>query len=201
MSDDRLTWAIDRLGLSPGDSIDQLRTRYRELLLTTHPDVSAAADSDATTATIALTEAYRVILEAIGEHRTGVIPQPDPPASRQEHATCRHRSTDGPPEVIEIRTDGDTITLTVPPPEAFAILLDAGARIGGIGYVDRALGLLEIIVRFEGGPSCSVLLTLQGRAFGTDAFLTMESIEAAPTPDPAPVIEALLAEIAALHLT
>ena len=90
--------------------------------------------------------------------------------------------------------------MTVPPSEAFSILLDACAQIGGIGYVDRALGLLEVIVRFEGGPSCSVLVTMQGRAFGTDAFITMESIEADPTPPLAPVVDALLEEIEALGL-
>ena len=50
-------------------------------------------------------------------------------------------------------------------------------------------------MRFEGGPSCSVLITLQGRAFGTDAFCTMESIEAAPTPAIRPVVEALVEEL------
>jgi hypothetical protein len=61
--------------------------------------------------------------------------------------------------------------------------------------VDRNLGILEVIVRFEGGPSCSVLMTLQGRAFGTDVFISMESIEADPTPALAPVLVALLEEL------
>ena len=201
MTEDRLRWALGILGLEPGDTAASVRARYRELLLTTHPDVSAAGPDAATDATVALTEAHRVVLEAIRTSELGEIPHPPPEMTTQFGETsCRHRSPVGPMEVIEIRSDGDTISLTVPPPEAFAILLEAGARLGGIGYVDRALGLLELIVRFEGGPSCSVLLTLQGRAFGTDAFLTMESIEAAPTPDPAPVIEALLEEIEALHL-
>jgi hypothetical protein len=61
--------------------------------------------------------------------------------------------------------------------------------------VDRNLGILEVIVRFEGGPSCSVLMTMQGRAFGTDVFISMESIEADPTPALAPVLDALLEEL------
>ena len=85
--------------------------------------------------------------------------------------------------------------IAAPPTEAYTLLLEAGARLGGIGYVDRQLGILEIIVRFEGGPSCSVLINLQGRAFGTDAFCTMESIEAAPTPPIRPVVEALVEEL------
>ena len=51
------------------------------------------------------------------------------------------------------------------------------------------------MVRFEGGPTCSVLITLQGRAHHTDAFCTMESIEAAPTPPIRPVVEALVDEL------
>jgi hypothetical protein len=200
MTDDTLQWALDLLGLSPGDSAELVRIRYREMLRTTHPDVSTETTQDATTATIALTDAHRIIIAAIDDHGSGVIPRPTASPSSPPQAGCRHRGPVGPTEVIEIHAQGDTLTLTVPPPEAFAILLDAGSRLGGIGYVDRALGLLELIVRFESGPSCSVLLTLQGRAFGTDVFITMESIEAAPTPGLAPVVDALLEEIEALHL-
>jgi hypothetical protein len=64
-----------------------------------------------------------------------------------------------------------------------------------VAYFDRHLGLLETVVRFEGGPTCSVLITLQGRAFGTEAFITMESIEAAPTPPIGPVVDALVDEL------
>jgi hypothetical protein len=199
---EQFVWALGVLGLEPGDTADTARRRYRELLRRTHPDVSSDPTGSATDATVELTRAHRVIASMIDHHGLGVIPHPPAPiAVAAEGETCRHRGPVGPIEHIEIRADGDTISLTVPPPEAFAILLEAGARLGGIGYVDRALGLLEIIVRFEGGPSCSVLITLQGRAFGTDAFLTMESIEAAPTPDPAPVVEALLDELESLHLT
>jgi hypothetical protein len=202
MTSDRLVWALEVLGLTPGDSAEVVRTRYRELLRTTHPDVSSAGTSEATDATVQLTEAHRIVLSAIDEHGQGSVPRTPAPSTAAEHQDlCHHPRTTSAPDIIEIRSDGDTISMTVPPAEAFAILLDAGARIGGIGYVDRALGLLEVIVRFEGGPSCSVLITLQGRAFGTDAFITMESIEAAPTPPFGPVIEALLEQIEALHLT
>ena len=88
--------------------------------------------------------------------------------------------------------DGDTIAIAAPAPEAFALLLDAASTVGSVGYVDRQLGILEILVRFEGGPTCSVLITLQGRAFGTDAFCTMDSIESVPTPPLRPVVDALV---------
>ena len=71
----------------------------------------------------------------------------------------------------------------------------AASQIAHIGYFDRSIGMLETIVRFEGGPSCSVLATLQGRADGTEAFCTMESIEATPAPPIRPVVEALVEAI------
>lgn len=198
-----LGWALDRLGLSPGDTPEIARLRYRELLRISHPDVagSGVTPQEATEATLQITEAFRVVSLAISEH--GCIPAPEtrPTASEgSDPDTCRHRRSAGPPDRIDAHVDGDTISMDLPAPEAFAVLLDAGSRIGGIGYVDRALGLLELIVRFEGGPSCSVLITLQGRAFGTDAFVTMESIEAAPTPPMEPVMSALLEEIEALRI-
>jgi len=203
VTDPQLGWALSRLGLQPGDTPELARQRYRELLRTTHPDVAASEVSteDATEATLEITMAFRVISGAIDEH--GFIPDPTPkPNSPTETSaeSCRHRRDQSRPNRIDASADGDTISLAVPAPEAFAVLLEAGSRIGGIGYVDRALGLLELIVRFEGGPSCSVLITLQGRAFGTDAFVTLESIEAAPTPSIQPVMTALLEEIEALRV-
>jgi hypothetical protein len=203
VSNSELRWALDRLGLLPGDPPEAARLRYRELLRVSHPDVadSGVTPQEATEATVQITEAFRVVTLAIAEHGCIPFPETNPPASTGTvHDTCHHRGHPGPPDRIDAQVDGDTISMDLPAPEAFAVLLDAGSRIGGIGYVDRALGLLELIVRFEGGPSCSVLITLQGRAFGTDAFVTMESIEAAPTPPIEPVMSALLEEIEALRI-
>ena len=83
----------------------------------------------------------------------------------------------------------------MPAAEAYALLYEAAGRVGDIAYYDRRLGILEIIVRFEGGPSCSVVMNLQGRAHHTEVFCSMESIESAPAPAIAPVIEALVAEL------
>ncbi len=91
---------------------------------------------------------------------------------------------------------GDTLLLHAPVAESFAVLFEAAGRIGHVAYFDRQLGILETIVRFEGGPSCSLLITLQGRAAGTEAFCTLESIEAMATPPIRPVIDALLDALA-----
>ncbi|CAB4949745.1 MAG: hypothetical protein F2837_09005 [Actinobacteria bacterium] len=200
-----LKQALATLGLVAGQSLDDARSRYRELLLVTHPDVASDGRStaQATNDTIAVTTAFDVIRDAVERGDGHLIPPPpaDEPQTASAEEGCKHRPGPGvgaSHETCEIFADGDTLFIAAPPPEAFAMLLEAGSRVGGIGYVDRNLGILELIVRFEGGPSCSVLITMQGRAFGTDAFITMESIEADPTPALAPVIDALLEELADL---
>jgi hypothetical protein len=204
-----LSEALIVLGLVPGQSLDEARQRFRELLLKTHPDVvgNRASAAEATDDTIALTTSFDVVKKAVARGDGHLIPAPTDGESQAPtnsgndtgRDACRHRSGNAPPpDTIEIRADGDSLFISAPPPEAFAILLDASSRLGGIGYVDRNLGILEVIVRFEGGPSCSVLMTLQGRAFGTDVFITMESIEADPTPALDPVMEALFEELANL---
>jgi hypothetical protein len=196
-----LAEALAVLGLRPGAPMADVRERYRALVRRSHPDlVDTDADrAAATTTTARITGAFAVVRRAVLDDGAGVVPEPsigqrpvpDPASGSTTTAAPR------PWEVgsVEADVDGDTISIAAPAEEAYALLLDAAARLGGIGYVDRRLGILEVIVRFEGGPSCSVLITLQGRAFGTDAFCTMESIEAAPTPPIRPVVDALLEEL------
>jgi hypothetical protein len=156
------------LGVGDGASSDEVRDAYRRLVRERHPDRDRSRD--ATEVTARLTEAYAVLRRAMAQ---------------------------GPPTAapLEVKEEGDSLWLDVPADEAFAALFEAAGRVGHVAYFDRHLGLLETVVRFEGGPTCSVLVTLQGRAFGTEAFVTMESIEAAPTPPIAPVIDALVTEL------
>lgn len=192
-----LTEALEVLGLDPGASMNEVRDTYRARVRSAHPDtVGPGGDrAAANAATARITGAFAVVRRAVLDHDGETVPEPPPapvqPSPEERPPAPRPWEVDS----IEADSDGDTIAIAAPPGEAYALLLEAGARIGGIGYVDRHLGILEIIVRFEGGPSCSVLITLQGRAFGTDAFCTMESIEAAPTPPIRPVVEALVEEL------
>ena len=121
-------------------------------------------------------------------------------AAYRRLVSAAHPDRPGPddeaPEPTGVRgLDQDSITLDASADEAFAALFDAAGRVGHVAYFDRHLGILETVVRFEGGPTCSVLITLQGRAYATEAFCTMESIEAAPTPPIRPVVEALVEEL------
>ena len=188
-----LAEALEVLHLRPGTPMQEVREAYRAQVRLAHPDVVGpdGDEDDATAHTARITGAFAVVRRAVLESGTDAVPEPPPPAPPPPAPAPRPWEVDA----VEADTDGDTIAIVAPPTEAFALLLEAAARLGGIGYVDRQLGILEVIVRFEGGPSCSVLITLQGRAFGTDAFCTMDSIEAAPTPPLRPVVEALVEEL------
>lgn len=183
----QLTEALVVLGVAPGASGDEVRRAYLRLVRDRHPD-RADSGPDATRQTARLTEAYAVLRRALADSDGDMVPGP-PPVSPVPPAA--------PPSApVEVRADEDSLTIAAPADEAFAVLFEAAGRVGHIAYFDRHLGILETVVRFEGGPSCSVLITLQGRAHGTEAFCTMESMEAAPTPPIAPVVEALVAELA-----
>ena len=98
-----------------------------------------------------------------------------------------------PPERVPAATADDTLVLALPPDEAFDALLDAGAAIGDVTYVDAEAGLLEVLVTFDDGRRASALVTLQGRATGTtDAFVTLEGLGNDPAPAPAIVLAALV---------
>jgi len=174
--------ALAALGLSPGADLDAVRAAFRRLVRTHHPDIAGPGANDRTAQ---LTEAYRVLKQMADDDgivRVAPSARANAPASRDEDAAGVDASSLG----------GDSLVLDAPPDEAYLALFDAAARLGHIAYFDRQEGIIETIVRFEGGPSCSVLITLQGRAHGTEAFCTMDSIEAAPTPPLAPVIDALV---------
>ena len=179
------------LGVSPGASSTEVRAAFLGLVREHHPDHVRA--TDATRRTAELTEAYALVQQRLAASPDGRVPEP-PVTSPPPTAPPPART--GTPPIVDVHdATGDSILLDAPADEAFAALFDAAGRVGHVAYFDRQLGLLETVVRFEGGPSCSVLITLQGRANGTEAFCTMESIEAAPTPPIEPVIDALVEEL------
>ncbi len=191
--------ALAVLGISPGATADEARSAYRRLIRTTHPDRSGG-DPAATHQTARLTQAYAVIRSAIEANGGSSVPAapvaPSAPPSTPGRPGPSRWPHDGRVEPTEADLlEGDTIAVQAPADEAFALLFEAAGRVGHIAYFDRQLGILETVVRFEGGPTCSVLITLQGRATFTEAFCTMESIEAAPTPPIRPVVEAIVEEL------
>lgn len=182
--------ACRALGLGPGADADAARQAYRRLVRQVHPDV-AGPDHRSGEAAARITQAFAVVQAALVDHG-GRLPERAPHRGDRPApaATGAGPPAGAGPATGHHPADG-ALVVGLPPDEAFALLHEAGGLVGEIAYVDRHLGLLEVVVRFAGGPTCSVVLTLQGRAQGTEAFLTMASIEADPTPDIAPVVAAL----------
>jgi hypothetical protein len=150
------------LGVDPSAGPSDVRAAYRRLLRAHHPDV-AGGTAEATATTAAITEAYRV-LSSVAE----------PPPEAQ-------------PEPV-----ADTIVLDLPPDDAYLALLDAATGLGVVTYVDADAHLFEVVVEPDGAPTCSLVVTLQGRATGvTEAFCTLVAVGAGEAPPVGPFAERL----------
>lgn len=164
------------LGVAPGSSEASVREAYRREIRAHHPDRAGVTSSDRASRIIA---AYRVLDGA---------PPSTPPGPAPRTATDDAHGGPSLASAHITRVDVDTITIDAPADEAFRIFVDAASDIGEITYLDRSGALFEVLCRFEGEPATSLMLTVQGRATGTDAFCTVESIEARPAPPAAAVV-------------
>jgi hypothetical protein len=186
--------ALDVLGVAPGVPLAEVRASYRRQVRRVHPDLVDAEDAGARTARV--TAAFTVVETAIRTSDGDVVPEPAASDDEVRRTPDRGGQPRWNASVVEADTlDHETISIAAPVPEAFSLILDAASSIGAVGYVDRHLGILEVLVRFAGGPTCSVLVTLQDRVHTTEASCTIDSIEAAPAPPLRPVVEALVAEL------
>jgi hypothetical protein len=170
------------LGLGPRPTWEEVRSAYRARIQQAHPDRAGGT----TEAAAALNGAYAALLQA---RRDGRLDAPSPSPT--------HRVADPvaePAEPAEV-LDGDTIHLHLPPDEAFLRLLDAAHHVGDVTYVDRSCAIFEALVTVAGEGTCSLVVTLQGRADGTDAFCTLEAIEHVASPPVRHVTEALVAAL------
>lgn len=187
-----VTEARTHLGLDPAATWTEVRVAYRAQIAAAHPD---RAGGDPTLAAL-VNAAYAALEEA---HRQGSLHHghPRPPAAPTaprrpaQPAPTSASPSDEPPEVL----DGDTVHLPMPPDEAFVRLLDACHLIGDVTYVDRSCAILEALVRVEEEGVCSLVITLQGRADGTDAFCTLEAIEHVASPPVRSVVVDLVAAL------
>ena len=170
------------LGVAAGSSEADERSAFRRRLRDTHPDV-AGPRADAGVAVARLTRALAVLRSA----RTAGPPPPPPPAAAPQP----------PPPTPVARTwpGDDSLLLEVPADEAFVALLEATHLVGEVTYVDARLGLLEAVLADGAGTPCQLLVTLQGRATGTEAFCTLEPLGTDPCPPVADVVAALAAAL------
>ena len=174
------------LGVTAADGWDVVRRAYRSRIRSAHPDTHGVG---ATPRAMRLNEAYAVLSRA---KRAGALSAPapgSPPAGAPAEPP-----PPVPPSVGVTVIGTDTILLAAPPDEAFALLLDAGHRVGSVSYVDRSCAIFEVVVR-QDGETCSLVVTLQGRAHGTEAFLTLEAMERAASLPPDRIVERMVAAL------
>lgn len=166
------------LGVGPGAGWHDVRSAYRRLVRAHHPDLDAAAG--ATAATARITEAYAVL------RRERSLPPAGPPGQSSPPPAS-------PPgdESAVARVDGETLIIDAPPEEAFARLFHVAHEIGEVTYFDADVGLLETVVEVPGAPVCSLLISLQWRAGGTEAFCTLETLGTGRPPSLAGVVDVL----------
>jgi hypothetical protein len=172
------------LGLGSTPSWTEVRVAYRAQIAASHPDRPGGDPARAAV----VTEAYATLERAHHEGRLAEVRAPAPVPPRPSRHPAPVPPLDEPPEVL----DGDTIHLVAPPDEAFVRLVEACHRIGDVTYIDRSCAILEALVRVEGEGVCSLVITLQGRAHGTDAFCTLEAIEHVASPPVRDVVERLV---------
>lgn len=197
------------LGVRADTPWDDVRRAYRERIREQHPD--RTGDSGAPGA-IRIIEAYRVLEDS--RH----LPEPPPPpprprpratfrtsyqrgsTARSDHGFTNPGPSEAPPSPWNIplseagpppfdRVADDTLHFDAPADETFRWLLEAANEIGEITYLDRSGPIMEVLCRFVDEPATSFLITTQGRANGTDAFCSAESIEARPGPPTAAVVD------------
>jgi hypothetical protein len=171
------------LGVGDGDGWDVVRLAYRRRIRAAHPDVHGAG---ATPVAARLNEAYAVLSRA--KRASAATPAPTPATTPPAPAPP------APPPVGVRVVGGDTLLLAAPPDEAFALLLEAGHRVGNVSYVDRACAIFEVVVR-QDDETCSLVVTLQGRAHGTEAVLTLEAMERPASLPPDRVVARVVAAL------
>lgn len=173
------------LGLGPAPTWTEVRMAYRAQIAAAHPD---RAGGDTHRAAL-VNQAYATLDRAHREGRLHQVPSPPrAPAPPPRPRPPGPEPLDEPPEVL----DGDTVHIQAPPDEAFVRVLEACHHIGDVTYVDRSCAILETLVRVEDEGVCSLVITLQGRADGTDAFCTLEAIEHVASPPVRQVVEHLV---------
>jgi hypothetical protein len=169
------------LGVGRGSSLEELRAAYRTALRRAHPDHAGAGDA-ADSATRDVVAAYRLLTER------SAAPPPPPPATSAPHAAPPPASGE-----TSISVDGDTVVAELPAGDLFPMLVAVAERLGDVTHVEPESDLLEFLVELPRWGTCSVLLSLQGRATGvTEAWCTVEPLRGGPPP-PAEEVATLLA--------
>ncbi len=181
------------LGVGPHDDWPAVQRAYREQMRRSHPDVAGAAS---TTAAARANAAYARLGRA--RHEVPAEPTVEAPAEPTARSTGVPTVPAGGPTAGPAVTvlDGDTIHLDCPADEALALLVEATHTLGEVTYLDRSCSIFEAMVPVAGEGPCSLVVTLQGRADGTDAFCTLEALRRVAQPPVGHVVAALAQALA-----
>lgn len=186
------TEAAHLLGVAADASPAEARTAFRALIRRRHPDRAGRASTDESARLI---EAHRLLRRPAGP------PDPDrtgPAASSPAPSSPPWRP--GPP--VDARVEGDTLLVRAEAATVLAGLVEAGHALGEVTYLDRQVGLVEILVMVQGDDderpaACSLVASLQGRLDAVEVFCTVERLDGHPRPPIAPLVAALAAEMRA----
>lgn len=200
-------WPMDReeaarvLGIAPGADPAELRSAYRRLILARHPD---QAGHDQTAAAARIIEAYAVLRRDGPPTATAASSDraPAPPSARRDPdgpdgpdgPAASGPGDDGGRSLVAVLGE-DTLVVLGPPDRALRMLLDAAHDLGEVTYVDLGAGLVQMVVVFEGGPVCLLLVTMRRQAHRTRAHVDVDSLDATPPPPVAAVVALLAATV------
>jgi hypothetical protein len=165
------------LGVEVDAAPDAVRTAFRAHVRQQHPDRSGRPGSVAVSR---LVEARRALLSPVAVG----APAPPPVPERR------------PAVPLDARVEGDTLLVHADPDTVMARLLEAGHALGEITYLDRGVGLVEILIQVQedddlAPAACSLVTSLQGRIDGVEVFCTVERLDGHPAPPIAPIVTAL----------
>lgn len=187
--------ALATLGLRHDTTWPEVRAAYRARIRAVHPDVARGRGREAATLNAAFSVLERV-------YRRG---EPAPPRSSAVNDTAaagdaattprshpRRARFDAPYEgpIDMVAVDDDGLALVAPADEVFHRLATVIDDIGDVTYADPDGGYLEAVVA-EG--CAQLVVSLQGRAHATEAFFTLEPMDARAVPP----IESIVRQIAA----
>lgn len=172
------------LGVAPDAEPAEARRAFRTLIRRHHPD---HAGTGAQAASARLIEAHRTLRHPAPRVDPGAGPGPGagPPAPRPNAS---------PP--VDARADGDALVVRAEPEVVLARVVEAGHRLGEVTYLDRASGLLEVLLQVQDEDddrpaAVSLVASLHGRAEAVEVFCTVERLDGHPAPPVAPLVTAL----------
>jgi hypothetical protein len=172
--------ALRILGVSPGAGWDDIRSAYREQLMSHHPD----AQGDAATGerTEEIVEAYRSLRALTND---GLQPLPLPFHIEAD-------LFDGSPG-----EPGTPMVLHARPGDVFVRMYQAAEQIGHVSYADREENVLQITIGNEEWAPSQLTAELTAQGSLTTALFSLEALGVQEAPPIAEVVARLADELRA----